>query len=133
MTQYAAMSDFDDVAVFDRHIVYDALRKAIDEQRVMVYKTADVVMGVARFNYFWDSIPFLNLLYVPDGYQHGGIGSDLLRYWEREMKSRGYDRVFTSTMAKERGQHFLRKNGYTDIGNLYDEGYGLELILEKRL
>jgi N-acetylglutamate synthase-like GNAT family acetyltransferase len=133
MTQYATVTDFDNIAAFDRCIKHDVLRRAIEERCVMIFKTADVVMGAVRWGYFWDSIPFLNLLYVPDGYQNNGVGSALLKYWESEMKAQGYDRVFTSTMAKERGQHFFRKRGYIDIGNLYDEDYGLELIMEKRL
>ena len=72
------------------------------------------------------------MLYVPDGYTHCGVGTDLLEFWEKEMEAHGYNRVITSTMAKEQGQHFFRKFGYCDIGNLYDEGEGLELILEKR-
>lgn len=90
------------------------------------------VMGMLRWNYFWDSIPFLNRLYVPDGYTHHGVGSELLRFWEGEMKKQGHARVFTSTMSRENGQHFFRKFGYRDIGNVYDEGEGLELILAKR-
>jgi N-acetylglutamate synthase-like GNAT family acetyltransferase len=129
---YAEKSDKADIQVFDKQISERMLTKAIIDKRVLIFKVSDVVMGMARWNFFWDSIPFLNMLYVPDGCTHHGIGSDLLKFWEREMQIQGYTRVFTSTMAQERGQHFLRRNGYSDIGNLYDEGVGLELILEKR-
>ena len=108
------------------------LIKAITDERVLAFKSADIVMGIARWNYFGDSIPFLSMLYVPSGYTHHGVGSELLKFWESEMRKQGYTRMFTSTMAQERGQHFFRKFGYRDIGNLYDEGEGLELILEKR-
>jgi len=73
------------------------------------------------------------MLYVPDDYTHHGIGSELLVFWEHEMGKQGHTRVFTSTMAQERGQHFFRKFGFFDIGNLYDKGAGLELILEKKV
>ena len=132
MVNYAEQSDLSEIKVFDKHISEDMLVKAISDRRVMVFKSADIVMGIARWNYFWDSIPFLNMLYVPDGYTHHGVGSELLKFWESEMRAQGYSRVFTSTMTQERGQHFFRKFGYRDIGNLYDEGEGLELILEKR-
>ena len=133
MVIYAIQSDTPDIKEFDNHISEQMLVKAIADGRVLVFKSADIVMGIARWNYFWDSIPFLNMLYVPDGYTHHGVGSELLLFWENEMRSQGHTRVFTSTMAKENGQHFFRKFGYRDIGNLYDEGEGLELILEKRL
>jgi len=132
MVVYAAQSDAPEIKAFDKHISDDMLAKAISDRRVLVFKSADIVMGIARWNYFWDSIPFLNMLFVPDGYTHHGVGSELLKFWESEMRAQGYTRVFTPTMAQERGQHFFRKFGYRDVGNLYDEGAGLELILEKR-
>ena len=133
MVEYAQQNDLSDIQAFD-HLSPQMLIKAVENRRVLVFKTANVVMGIARWNYFWDSIPFLNMLYVPSGYTHSGVGTALLTFWESEMRSQGYSRVFTSTMANERGQHFFRKHGYQDIGNLYDydEGGGLELILEKR-
>ena len=133
MVVYAEQNDMPDIKVFDKHISEQMLAKAIADRRVMVFKSTDIVMGIARWNYFWDSIPFLNMLYVPDGNTHHGIGTELLKFWESEMKKLGHPRVFTSTMTQERGQHFFRKFGYRDIGSLYDEGEGLELILEKRL
>jgi len=132
MVVYATQDDMPDIKVFDKHITGQMLAQAISDKRVLAFKSAGVVMGIARWNYFWDSIPFLNMLYVPDGYTHHGIGTELLKFWESEMKNQGHIRVFTSTMTQERGQHFFRKFGYRDIGCLYDEGEGLELILEKR-
>jgi len=132
MVIYASHSDISEIKVFDKHISDQMLEKAISDGRVLVYKSANIIMGITRWNYFWDSIPFLNMLFVPDGYTHHGIGTELLKFWENEMRAKGYIRVFTSTMAQERGQHFFRKFGYCDIGNLYDKGAGLELILEKR-
>lgn len=132
MVVYAMPTDISDIQAFDKHISSDMLNKAIFDKRVIVFKTADIIMGTARWNYFWDSIPFLNMLYVPSGYTHHGVGKALLAFWEKEMESQGHSRVFTSTMTEENGQHFLRKFGYRDIGTLYDEGEGLELILDKR-
>ncbi|MCL2387182.1 MAG: GNAT family N-acetyltransferase [Defluviitaleaceae bacterium] len=132
MVRYATQDDLSEIEEFDRHIPEEMLEKAVDDGRVLVYKNSEVIMGIARWNYFWDSIPFLNMLYVPSGYTRCGVGSQLLKFWESEMQKQKHRRVLTSTMSKEKGQHFLRKFGYRDIGNLYDEGEGLELILEKR-
>jgi len=132
MVIYAVSDDIREIEQYDGHVTEQMLAKAISDKRVLVFKSADIVMGLVRWNYFWDSIPFLNMLFVPSGYTHHGVGTGLLKFWESEMQAQGYTRVLTSTMAKERGQHFFRKFGYRDIGNLYDEGAGLELILEKR-
>ena len=132
MVIYAVQSDMTEIKAFDKHISEQMLTNAIGDNRMIVFKSSDVLMGIARWNFFWDRIPFLNMLFVPDGYTHHGVGTELLKFWEREMQKQGHTRVFTSTIAQERGQHFFRKLAYSDIGNLYDKGEELELILEKQ-
>ena len=130
---YAVISDEPNILVFDkRHISQEQLIKAITDNRVCVATEAEIVLGYARFNFFWDSIPFLNMLYVPDGYNRIGVGSGLLKFWENEMQAQGYKTVLTSTMSNEKAQQFFRKHGYMDAGNLYFENEGLELILSKQ-
>ena len=130
----ASVKDEPQVFVFDKkHLTSEQLSKAICDNRVYVAKTNEIVLGYARYGLFWDSIPFLNMLYVPDGYTRMGVGSSLLRFWENDMREKGYKQVLTSTMANEKGQHFFRKRGYMDVGNLFLEGEGLELFLSKRL
>lgn len=132
--EYATDKYQSNIYVFDkRHISQEQLVKAISEQRVCVAREAEIVLGYARYNYFWDSIPFLNMLFVPDGYNRMGVGSGLLKFWENDMKAQGHKTVLTSTMSNEKAQHFFRKFGYMDIGNLYFENEGLELILSKQL
>jgi N-acetylglutamate synthase-like GNAT family acetyltransferase len=134
MVTYAAQSDLKEICQFDRLVPGLMLVKAISDSRVAVYKASNVVLGLVRWSHFWDSIPFLNILYVPDGYTHAGVGTALLEFWESEMKAQGNARVFASAMSKAQGQHFFRRRGYVDIGNIYDEDEGqLGLILQKRL
>ena len=64
MVVYATQSDIPEIKAFDKHISDDMLAKAISDRRVLVFKSADILMGIARWNYFWDSIPFLNMLFV---------------------------------------------------------------------
>lgn len=78
---YGTGKDEPHIYVYDKcHISQEQLSKAIMDKRVCVAKEADIILGFARYNMFWDSIPFLNLLYVPDGYHHMGIGIALLRF-----------------------------------------------------
>ena len=62
-----------------------------------------------------------------------GVGSQLLTFWENEMKKQGYGILLTSTQANEKGQHFFRKHGYQDCGNLILPKESLELILYKEV
>jgi len=44
-----------------------------------------------------------------------------------------YSILLTSTQANEKGQHFFRKHGYQDCGNLILPKESLELILYKEV
>ena len=95
------------------------------------------VIGILRYNLFWDSIPFCNMLHIDKEYQGNGYGKQLMDHWEQDMKSSGYGMVMTSTQANEDAQHFYRKLGYKDSGGFVVDipGYEqpLELILIKAI
>ena len=61
----------------------------------------------------------------------------LMEHWERDMHTRGYDLVMTSTQADENAQHFYRALGYRDCGGLIlpFPGYEqpMEIILAKTI
>ena len=82
---------------------------------------------------FWDNIPFMNMLYLNESYRNKGIGKELVRFWETEMKKKGYNLVMTSTLSNEQAQHFYRKLGYKDSGSLLLENEPLEIIFTKRI
>ena len=66
-----------------------------------------------------------------------GCGRMLMEHWEEDMKSLGYQMVMTSTQIDEDAQHFYRKLGYIDCGNLTIDYPGLaqplELLLSKAI
>ena len=95
------------------------------------------IIGILRYNLFWDSIPFCNMLHIDKEYQGKGYGKQLMDRWEQDMKSSGYGMVMTSTQVNEDAQHFYRKLGYKDSGGFVVDipGYEqpLELILIKAI
>ncbi len=133
MIRYADERDFDVLRTYDTHIDPPQLRNSIQARRVLVMGEADGFVGWLRFNLFWDTIPFMNMLYLLEGCRGKGYGRQLLGSWEREMAGAGHKLVLTSTRADERGQFFYRKNGYVDCGSLLLPHEPLELILQKSL
>ena len=75
-------------------------------------------VGLLRYNLFWDNTPFCTILFIDWNNQKKGYEKELLEYWEKDMKSQGYDFVLTSTQVDETTQHFYRKLGYKDCGGL---------------
>jgi GNAT superfamily N-acetyltransferase len=117
----------------DHHISADMLADKIDRREVFVAKIGPELVAWLRFGYFWDNIPFMNLLFVLEKHRGQDIGRQLVLHWENAMQTQGFDQVFTSTLADESAQHFYRKLGYSDCGSLFLPGEAVEIILRKPL
>lgn len=132
MIRYADERDFDILSKYDIHINASELKKSIDDKRVLIMFN-DEFIGWLRFGFFWDSIPFMNMLYFLEEHRGKGYGGQLVGFWEKEMRDRQYKTVMTSTQSNEQAQFFYRKNGYTDCGSLLLPDEPLEIIMLKRL
>ena len=131
--QYAKQIDYEYLKEQERYIVNEMLERKIKHNEIIIAKNRGQIIGWLRFGFFWDSIPYMNLLHVLDSYRGQDIGTALVTFWENEMRSKGHKMVLTSTMAVESSQQFYRKCGYVDVGGFLLEKEGLELMLKKDL
>lgn len=129
----AALEDVEVLSELDRHLRKENLPRKIRDKEILVLRKDDKIVGWLRYGYFWDNLPFMNLLFILESYRFQGLGSRLVAHWEQAMKERGHRIVMTSTQADEEGQHFYRKLGYRDIGGFVLPGEPLELIMIKEL
>ena len=129
----AEASDIDALLAHDRHITRARLEHKIAERQVLVLMDGDSFAGWLRWGLFWDNTPFCTMLYVERDDRRRGYGSKLMRHWELDMQSRGYDLLLVSTQADEDAQHVYRKLGYRDCGGLVLEHQPMELLLMKRI
>ena len=129
----ATQNEYAQLAALDHHISKDRVAHKIDQGEVIVAMQDALVIGWLRYGYFWDSIPYMNMLTVLEEYRGHGIGTQLIGYWETLLRERGFTEVLTSTIANERGQFLYRKLGYQDCGALILPGEPLEIILRKDL
>ena len=88
------------------------------------------IIGILRFNLFWDCIPFCTMLYIDDEHRRHGYGKQLMERWEQDMRSAGCGMVMTSTQVNEDAQHFYRKLGYKDSGGFVVDIPGYEQPME---
>lgn len=133
LTRYAAASDHIVLCGLDTHISSERLLRSINDHKVLVICRGDVIVGFLRYGFFWDSIPFVNLLFLIKEYRGQGLGTQLMTDWEKRMKDRGFTNVMTSTQSNECAQFFYRKLGYEDIGGFTPPGETFELIFSKTL
>ena len=133
MIRYAEQGDWDALCQLDRHVSRQELVGLIALKRVLVLTEKDELIGWLRYNLFWDHTPFMNLLFLLEGWRGRGLGGQLVIFWEEEMKTLGYQQVMTSSLANERAQFFYRRHGYVDCGSLLLPGEALEIIFRKEL
>ena len=117
----------------DRLISEEKLLAALSQKRILMAVEGETLLGWLRFGWFWDSVPFMNLLFILAPYRHRGIGATLVWYWEEHMRAQGYRQVLTSTRADEEAQHFYRHLNYRDAGVLLLKDEPAELLLLKEL
>ena len=112
----ATAKDKDQILHYDRHIHHDKVGMCIAHGLMDVLCDGDRIVGVLRYSLFWQSIPFLDLLYIDEAYRSEGWGSRMMAYWEKNMKNMGYAYVMLSTQADETAQYFYEQIGYRQIG-----------------
>lgn len=133
MIRYADEGDREILRKYEHCISDSELLNSIMSRRILVMFREDAFVGWLRFNLFWDNTPFMNMLYFLEGYRGRGYGTELVAYWESEMRRMGHENVLTSTLSNEQAQFFYRKNGYADCGSLLLPEEPLEIIFLKRL
>ena len=100
----------------DAHLPEDMFDEKVRSRQGYVCTADGIIVGVLRYNMFWDSVPFCTMLYIDEAYRGRGFGRLLMERWERDMALRGYDMLMTSTQVDEDAQHFYRRLGYKDSG-----------------
>ena len=88
------------------------------------------IIGVLRYNLFWDNTPFCTMLFIDSDHRNRSYGRQLMERWERDMKAQGYGMLMTSTQVDEDAQHFYRKLGYKDSGGFVVDVPGYEQPME---
>ena len=131
--RFATSQDYDYLVHNDRQIKPEVVKKKIEDAEIIVVLDDEQNIGWLRFNYFWDEIPFMNMLWIEEDYRRKGIGTRLVNFWETEMFQRDKNQVMTSTLSDEAAQHFYRKLEYQDCGSLLLPDEALEIFFLKSL
>lgn len=117
--RYAMESDKAIWLTYDKHIGENELLLKIRDRRGYIISDEDKIIGVMRYNLFWDEIPFLTMIYLDESCRGKGFGTQAMMFWEHEMSELGCKMVMTSTQVDEDAQHFYRRLGYIDRGSLF--------------
>ena len=131
--RFAEKSDIEILSTYDKHIRITELESSVSFGRVIAAENNGTLLGWLRWNLFWDNTPFMNSLFILDQYRSCGYGRKMVAFWEKQMKTKGYGLVMTSSLSNEAAQHFYRKLNYVDSGALLLPEEPLEIIFAKKL
>jgi GNAT superfamily N-acetyltransferase len=75
---------------YDSHIPAVRIKEKIKSKEILIIEMAKNPIGFLRYNLFWDEHPFLNLIFILEDYRNQGFGTNLMTFWEREMKEKKF-------------------------------------------
>lgn len=113
-----AEDDKDFVMSIDKHVRDSDYSNRVYTKSGYVLWENNQRIGILTHCVLWDSIPFVNMLYVNEEFRGKGYAKKAISDWEKEMKRQGYKMALISARADEGAQHLYRKSGYTDCGGL---------------
>ena len=110
----AMAADMPQILKYDCHIPSDKVGKCIEHALVDALWDVDRIVGILRYNLFWQTIPFLDLIYIDEAYRGQGWGSKMMANWEENMKRMGYSHVMLSPRRTKR-RSFSTKRSATAV------------------
>ena len=130
LIRYAQLNDRTEWFKLDGHLPEAVFEEKIRNKQGYILTEDDKMIGLLRYNLFWDNTPFCTMLFIDSDHRKKGYGKLLMEHWEQDMKSRGYGMLMTSTQVDEDAQHFYRKLGYRDCGGFVVDVPGYEQPME---
>ena len=136
--RYATLADKESWCKLDTNLPSSEFIKKVGlKQGYSLINDEGKLIGLLRYNLFWDNTPFCTMVYVSTKYRDRGYGSDLIEFWESDMKSKGYTVLLTSIQVDEDAHMFCRKLGYKDCGgfviNLEQFTFPMEVFMVKAI
>lgn len=77
--RFAENKDIELLIQYDKHISKEEIKNSIRRNRIYIAEDNGQFVGWLRYNLFWDNTPFMNLLYVIEGYRGKGFGRQMVR------------------------------------------------------
>jgi ribosomal protein S18 acetylase RimI-like enzyme len=125
-------ADLEGVRQYDRHIPVNRLSDCIRRGLVDVLVEDGRIVGVLRWSLFWQSLPFLDLIYLDESLRGQGWGTSMMAHWEKNMTAQGYQDVMLSTQSDENSKFFYEKLGYRRCGSFLPPDQAVEELMYRK-
>jgi len=101
VVRYATVSDIDLLAGVDRWPRPEDWPHKIAAREVIVATDLGRIVGHARFDVLWSTVPFLSMIHVRDAFRGHGLSRRLLDFLLAELRLRGYAALLSSAQSNE--------------------------------
>lgn len=136
VVRFAGPEDLGWCVAEDDHVTEQVIRHKIVNDEIIIAELDGKPVGYLRIEYLWSAVPYIAMIFVEDDYQKEGIGRKVLSFLEDYLRSRGHDRLFSSSTVNEpEAQAWHRAVGFVESGiinELNDDGIG-EIFFRKSL
>ena len=113
----AVVDDLAAVVRLERSGDSDACRRRIGRRRYLLLVCGGDVVGLARLDWIWESVPYLGLIRIEPEFRGRGYSRLLLRAVTDRARDAGQPRLFSSSTAGESApQAWHRHLGFRDAG-----------------
>ncbi len=132
--RYAKYEDYELILRIDDSISQSKWKSWTDNRQAIFAFDDNEFLGWLQYNYFIEKYPFINRLYIFEQYQNNGAGTELILFWEAEMKSKGETRLMLSTESDNYGARRLYERlGFKSVGELNLRPQNQELVMLKEI
>ena len=128
----ACPADLARILSYDRHIRRDRLEDCVRQGFVDILSENGNIVGVLRWSLFWQSIPFLDLIYLDESIRGQSWGRRMMEHWESRIAALGYDHVMLSTQSDETSKFFYEKLGYRLCGSFLPPDQDAEELMYRK-
>lgn len=121
--RYCSSQDFDWLYHYEKEFVSEEwVRRCLGHKEYLIAvdsDTAEERIGYIRYSFFWGTVPYMDKIRVADGQQRRGVGSAMFKFWEEEVRRKGYKILMTSSLRDDLeplAWHW--RNGFRESGKL---------------
>lgn len=117
--RFAKTSDFRKIRKFDPHSQYldpKKIKRKVQDKEVILAREGEEIVGILKFSYFWQTRPFIDLIFVDEKYRGKGISVLLLKFLERFLVKEKYAYLFSS--SEQKAQNWHKHMGFKEMGKL---------------
>lgn len=103
---------------WDHHLPRERFRELTETGRALWICGGEEKAGLLRWGYFWDEIPFLNLIWLHESCRGEGPEGRPWALWEDSLRKAGCRAAMTSTRGRG-GAALLPEGWLPDTGSLF--------------